>query len=79
MGAAAETASNHDEFAEAFKRAKISNKTYVICMKVDAYDGWTQEGHAWWEIGTPHITDNENVRKAHIEWESGRIKQRKGV
>ena len=79
MGANAETVSNPAELAEAFKRAKQSDKTYVISMQVDAHEGWTQEGHAWWEIGTPHITDNDSVREAHIEWESSRIKQRKGV
>ena len=79
MGANTETASNPAEFAEAFKRAKQSDKTYVICMKVDAHQGWTQEGHAWWEVGTPHISQNSNVRDAHIEWESSRVNQRKGV
>lgn len=79
LGATAETVANPAEFAEAFKRAKTSDKTYVISMKVDAFEGWTQEGHAWWEVGTPHITNNDSVRDAHIEWESGRARQRKGV
>jgi len=48
-------------------------------MQVDAFDGWTNEGHTWWEVGTPHISDNEKVRTAHEEWESARGKQRRGV
>ena len=48
-------------------------------MKVDAYEGWTAEGHTWWEVGTPHVTDNPKVRAAHEEWESTRAKQRRGV
>jgi 3D-(3,5/4)-trihydroxycyclohexane-1,2-dione acylhydrolase (decyclizing) len=48
-------------------------------MQVDPYEGWTAEGHAWWEVGTPHITENEKVREAHVDWESSRHKQRKGV
>ncbi|GGX65714.1 3D-(3,5/4)-trihydroxycyclohexane-1,2-dione acylhydrolase (decyclizing) [Tateyamaria omphalii] len=79
MGAAAETVENPTELGEAFKRAKASNKTYVICMKVDAYEGWTTEGHAWWEVGTPHVTENDKVATAHADWESSRPKQRKGV
>ncbi|MEL6463773.1 MAG: 3D-(3,5/4)-trihydroxycyclohexane-1,2-dione acylhydrolase (decyclizing) [Pseudomonadota bacterium] len=79
MGAAAETVVNPAELGEAFQRAKASDKTYVICMKVDAYDGWTTEGHTWWEVGTPHVTDNEKVAAAHADWESTRPKQRKGV
>ncbi|MBO9420820.1 3D-(3,5/4)-trihydroxycyclohexane-1,2-dione acylhydrolase (decyclizing) [Labrenzia sp. R4_2] len=79
MGAHAETVSNPAELGEAFKRAKAANKTYVICMKVDAYEGWTAEGHTWWEVGTPHVTSSDKVRAAHEDWESTRPKQRRGV
>ena len=78
MGAEAETV-EMSGLAEAFKRAKTSDKTYVICAKVDPYDGWTTEGHTWWEVGTPHITDNPKVKDAHIEQEATRVRQRKGV
>ena len=60
-------------------RAKASDKTYVIVMKVDAYEGWTAEGHTWWEVGTPHVTDNASVKSAHQEQEEGRKRQRHGV
>lgn len=79
MGATSEKVSNPEELAAAFKRAKASDKTYVIVMDVDAYEGWTTEGHAWWEVGTPHITNDDKVREAHIDWESSRHKQRRGV
>ena len=79
MGATAEKVANPAEFGEAFKRAKASNKTYVIVMDVDPYEGWTAEGHAWWEVGTPHITEDDTVRQAHLDWESARDKQRRGV
>ena len=79
MGATAETVANPAELAEAFTRAKASEKSYVIVMKVDPYEGWTTEGHAWWEVGTPHITDSDKVREAHVDWESSRSKQRRGV
>ena len=79
QGAIAETVSNPAELGEAFKRAKASDKTHVIVMKVDPYEGWTAEGHAWWEVGTPHITESDRVRAAHVDWESSRSKQRKGV
>lgn len=79
MGAAAETVERASDLGEAFKRAQASDKTYVIVMNVDAYEGWTTEGHTWWEVGTPHITDKHAVREAHIDWESTRALQRKGV
>ena len=79
MGANAETVANPAEFAEAFKRAKAADKTSVIVMKVDAYDGWTTQGHTWWEVGTPHVTDNPKVAEKHKEIEADRSKQRRGV
>ena len=79
MGAIAETVSNPAELGEAFKRAQDADRTTVIVMKVDPYEGWTTEGHAWWEVGTPHITDNSKVHEAHVDWESSRSRQRRGI
>ncbi len=79
QGAISETVSNPAELGEAFKRAKKAARTTVICMQVDPYEGWTTEGHTWWECGTPQISENEKVRAAHEDWESSRPKQRKGV
>lgn len=79
MGANAETVSNATELGAAFLRAKAADKTSVIVMKVDPYDGWTTQGHAWWEVGTPHITENARVAEKNLEIEASRIKQRKGV
>jgi 3D-(3,5/4)-trihydroxycyclohexane-1,2-dione acylhydrolase (decyclizing) len=79
MGAHAETVSNPTELGEAFKRAKASDQTCVIVMKVDPYEGWTTEGHTWWEVGTPAVSDSKKVRDAHTDWESSRPKQRKGL
>lgn len=79
MGAETETVANPTELAAAFQRAQACERTSVIVMRVDAYEGWTTEGHAWWEVGTPHITDNKNVEAAHLDWEAGRSRQRRGV
>ena len=79
MGAMAETVSNPHELADAFHRAKASDRTYVIVMKVDPYEGWTAEGHAWWEVGTPHVANSDKVYDAHINWEKTRKRQRRGV
>ncbi len=79
MGAIAETVADPAELAEAFKRAKAADRTSVICMTVDAYEGWTTEGHTWWEVGTPAISENPDVTRAHEDWESSRHKQRQGI
>lgn len=79
LGALSETVESPSSLADAFLRAKSANETYVIVMKVDPYDGWTTEGHTWWEVGTPHISNNNKITKAHQEWESSRVRQRKGI
>ncbi|MDB3864892.1 3D-(3,5/4)-trihydroxycyclohexane-1,2-dione acylhydrolase (decyclizing) [Amylibacter sp.] len=79
LGALSETVESPSGLADAFLRAKSANETYVIVMKVDPYDGWTTEGHTWWEVGTPHISNNDKITKAHKEWESSRVRQRKGI
>ncbi len=79
LGALSETVETPADLADAFARAKSADRTYVICMKVDAYEGWTTEGHTWWEVGTPGISDNTKVTAAHTEIESARSRQRKGV
>lgn len=79
MGAIAETVANPAELAEAFKRAQAAATTSVIVMQVDAHDGWTTEGHAWWEIGTPHVSEHASVTAAHKVSESARVRQRKGI
>ena len=79
MGATSETVANPSELGEAFKRAKASAKTYVICMQVDAHQGWTDQGHAWWEVGTPHISTSDKVAAAHKDIEATRTKQRQGI
>lgn len=79
MGALSETVDSPANLEEAFKRAKSADRTYVICMKVDPYEGWTSEGHTWWEIGTPHVSEHEKINTAHTDVESARVRQRKGV
>lgn len=79
MGALAERVNNPSELADAFRRAKVASVTSIIVMNVDAYDGWTTEGHAWWEVGTPFVSEKPNVRAANAEVESARPRQRKGV
>ena len=79
MGAAAEAVDSIADLKPAFARAQASRTTYVIAIKVDAFDGWTTEGHAWWEIGTPAVSDRSQVEEAHAAVERGRSRQRAGV
>ena len=51
----------------------------MIVMQVDPHEGWTTQGHAWWEIGTAEVSDSAAVRDKHAEVEAGRAGQRQGV
>ena len=79
MGANAETVSGPEALAQAFARAKAADKTSVIVMQVDPYEGWTTQGHAWWEIGTAEVSPVAGVRDKHAEIETGRVGQRRGL
>ncbi|MEO0386727.1 MAG: 3D-(3,5/4)-trihydroxycyclohexane-1,2-dione acylhydrolase (decyclizing) [Pseudomonadota bacterium] len=79
MGARAETVANPADLADAFRRAQAAETTSVLVMQVDPYEGWTTEGHTWWEVGTPEVSPRESVRRAHSEWEAARPRQRPGV
>jgi 3D-(3,5/4)-trihydroxycyclohexane-1,2-dione acylhydrolase (decyclizing) len=64
---------------EALRRAKAATRTTVISLKVDAHEGWTQEGHAWWETGGPEVSERAAVIEAARALEGGRKAQRAGV
>ena len=79
MGANAETVTHSADLAAAFARAKAASKTTVIVMQVDPYEGWTNQGHAWWEIGTPQVSASASVTENHTKVEAGRLAQRQGL
>jgi 3D-(3,5/4)-trihydroxycyclohexane-1,2-dione acylhydrolase (decyclizing) len=78
MGAHSESVASIEAFEAAFVRAKNSDRTYVIDVKVDPY-AWTEGGHAWWEVGTPEVSHRAEVLAAAADWDRGRRRQRRGV
>ena len=79
MGAEVESVETLDALGEAFERAQGSDRTTVLVMKVDPHEGWTERGHAWWEIGAPEVSESEPVREARERQEAGRARQRRGI
>jgi 3D-(3,5/4)-trihydroxycyclohexane-1,2-dione acylhydrolase (decyclizing) len=77
MGANAETVKSTSELEAAFKRAKKSDKTYVISMLTHGYE-WL-DGTAFWESPTLETHSTEENKKAYAEFIDGKNKQRKGV
>jgi 3D-(3,5/4)-trihydroxycyclohexane-1,2-dione acylhydrolase (decyclizing) len=77
MGADGEHVNSISELEEAFKRAKVSENTYVISIHTDGYQ-WL-EGSAYWESPTLSIPTTEENKKALKDHLEGKNKQRKGV
>jgi 3D-(3,5/4)-trihydroxycyclohexane-1,2-dione acylhydrolase (decyclizing) len=77
MGANGETVKSTSELEAAFKRAKESNKTYVIVMETHGYE-WL-DGTAFWESPTSQNATTEGNKKAIQEFVDGKKMQRKGV
>jgi 3D-(3,5/4)-trihydroxycyclohexane-1,2-dione acylhydrolase (decyclizing) len=78
MGAYAEAVKTLPEFEQAFQRARASDRTYLIDIKVDPH-AWTEEGHAWWEVGAPEVSSRPEVLAAAAKIDQGRKRQRRGV
>ena len=77
LGANAETVSSTSELEAAYKRAKDSDKTYVIVIKTHGYE-WL-EGSAFWESPTLQDPITKENQDALADFQGGKEKQRKGV
>ena len=77
MGANAETVKSTSELEAAYKRAKESDKTYVIVIKTHGYE-WL-EGSAFWESPTLQDPITGENKDALADFQEGKGKQRKGV
>jgi 3D-(3,5/4)-trihydroxycyclohexane-1,2-dione acylhydrolase (decyclizing) len=76
MGCRAEKVANIDELDAALLRARVSDRTTVIVIDVDAY-AWT-EGGCFWEVGVPEVSVRQSVVEAKAAMEKGKQDQRIG-
>ncbi|MEZ5340441.1 MAG: thiamine pyrophosphate-dependent enzyme [Acidimicrobiales bacterium] len=76
MGAQGEMVTSISGLEAALKRARSSERTYLIEMKVDP-DSWTGGG-AFWEVAVPEVSDRPAVNEARIVADRGRARQRIG-
>ena len=77
MGAAGERVETISQFEAALARAKQSEKTYLIALRVHPKK-WTP-GDAWWDVGAPEVSARESIREARAAHEKARVDQRVGV
>ncbi len=76
MGCGAENVNDVAELEAAIGRARASDRTYVITMKVDPY-AWT-DGGCFWEVGVPEASNSQSVLDARAEMDKGKTDQRIG-
>jgi 3D-(3,5/4)-trihydroxycyclohexane-1,2-dione acylhydrolase (decyclizing) len=79
LGCIAEDVTTLDDFTQAFTRARTAQQTSVIVMRVDPHDGWTEQGHTWWEVGLAEASTRPEIAKARADQANGRARQRQGV
>lgn len=79
MGCLAEEVAQLDDLGAAFERARAADRTTVLVMRLDPHEGWTERGHAWWEVGTAETSPRPDIARARAEVESGRARQRQGL
>ncbi len=75
LGANAETVSSVSELGEAMKRARASDKSYLISIIIDGPQS-TPEGGCWWEVGIPEVSERPAVVAARKQLELGKKQQR---
>lgn len=75
LGALAENVDTITELEHALKRARVADRTYLVCIKTDA-TRTTTEGGCWWEVAVPEVSQREQVRAARTIYEQEKTAQR---
>lgn len=75
LGAGAEKVTSIVELGEAMKRARASDRSYLISIVIDGPQS-TPEGGCWWEVGIPEVSPRPTVIHARKQLEKHKKKQR---
>jgi len=68
LGALVTECKTYDDFVQAFKESKKTDRTTVIYIKNDRYvrvPGY----ESWWDVPVAEVSEMESVREARKEWE----------
>ena len=77
LGAGAEKVSTLSEFEAAMKRARASDRTYVVVIDTDPLKT-TEAGGWWWDVAVPEVSDRSQVNVARQEYEA-RIRMKRDL
>jgi len=68
LGAHVIECKTHDDFVQAFKASKQTDRTTVIYVQNDRYVG-VPGYESWWDVPVAEVSDMESVQAARKEWE----------
>ena len=75
LGADAEHVANIEDLEAALQRARVSERTYVVCIDTDPART-TADGGCWWEVAVPEVSNREEVRHARAAYELNKQSQK---
>jgi len=75
LGAHVFECKSYDDFVEAFKESKKTERTTVICVQNDRYVG-VPGYESWWDVPVAEVSEMDSVQKARKEWEQNRKLER---
>jgi 3D-(3,5/4)-trihydroxycyclohexane-1,2-dione acylhydrolase (decyclizing) len=75
LGAVVLEPENYDQFVDAFKKAHDTDRTTVVTIRNDRYEG-VPGYDSWWDVPPAEVSEMDSVAKARKEWESMVTKER---
>jgi len=75
LGAHVIRAGDIDELRDALVAAKAIDRTVVIHVRADRYQG-VPDYESWWDVPVAEVSDSDGVRKARQEHEHGAARRR---
>ena len=75
LGALTEHVTTMQELEAAMRRARAADRTYLIAIPTDAART-TEAGGWWWEVAVPEVSERNEVRRARMQYESDKLRQR---
>ncbi len=75
LGALALNVKTIPDLEAALARARVADRTTVICIETDPART-TEEGGCWWEVAVPEISGRAEVREARVRYETDKQNQK---
>ncbi|NIA14591.1 MAG: 3D-(3,5/4)-trihydroxycyclohexane-1,2-dione acylhydrolase (decyclizing) [Nitrospiraceae bacterium] len=75
LGANVFECKTYEDFTQALEQAHAADRTTVLYIRNDRYVG-VPGYDSWWDVHVSEVSEMDGVRKARVEWEAMRAKER---